>query len=74
MNSYDHYKNMRDSDAHQFDEQWQNMANQLGFSSSTVNNRLGYGDHGLYNNNGRYVNENRGLGYSDDMRGHYIPT
>ena len=43
MNSYDYYKNMREEDSGHFDKQWSQMANQLGYKSSTMNNRLEYG-------------------------------
>jgi myeloid leukemia factor 1 len=43
MNSHDHYKNMREEEADQFDSQWGQMASQLGLKSSIANNRLGYG-------------------------------
>jgi hypothetical protein len=43
MNSYDHYKNLDEASANQFDEQWHKMASDLGFNSKSSNNRLGYG-------------------------------
>jgi hypothetical protein len=41
MNSYDHYKNMKDDEADQFDTKWGQMAGQLGLKSSVANKRLG---------------------------------
>lgn len=43
MNSYDHYKNMREEEGEEFDNHWGQMANQLGLKSTTANNRIGYG-------------------------------
>lgn len=43
MNSYDHYKNLREEDAMGFDSEWGTMAQKIGFNSSLANNKLGYG-------------------------------
>lgn len=43
MNSFDYYKNMNELDGDHFDNQWSNMAKQLGFQSNNMNNRLEYG-------------------------------
>lgn len=70
MNSYDHYKNLREEDASSFDQQWQSMASQMGFKP--VNNALGYGgDNRLGRSNSHAA---RGIGYDDEARrGHYMP-
>lgn len=36
MNSYDHYKNMREEEAQHFDDQWGRMAHGLGLPTSTA--------------------------------------
>ena len=48
MNSYDHYKNMREEQAPEFDQAWGSMAAKLGLNSSSANNMLGYGGGGHY--------------------------
>jgi len=45
MNSYDHYKNLREEESSHFDQAWGQMAGKLGLHTSTANNRLGYGGH-----------------------------
>ena len=56
MNSHEHYRNIREEDAHHFDQQWGQMSSQLGLGTSTANNRLGYGGGSYY-------------GIDDDRRG-----
>jgi hypothetical protein len=41
VNSFDHYRNMRQEQASDFDQEWEAMAHQMGFGSG---NRLGYGE------------------------------
>ena len=36
MNSYDHFKNMREEEAAHFDDQWGQMARGLGLPTSTA--------------------------------------
>ena len=77
MNSYDHYKNMREEEASQFDQQWQSMAGQMGLRTHTMNNALGYGAEN-YNNRGGSIRGGshaaRGIGYEDNSRrGYYMP-
>lgn len=73
MNSYDHYKNMREEEADQFDAQWQQMANQMGFKAN--NNAIGYGNNNRLGNGMRgNSHAGRGIGYEDDSRrGYYVP-
>lgn len=75
LNSYDHYKNLREEDAPTFDQQWNQMANQLGFRSNAMSNALGYGGENYMNRGaGRNYYADRGLGYEDDSRrGYYVP-
>ena len=61
MNSHDHYRNMREEESHQFDQQWGQMAGQLGLGTSTANNRLGYGG-----------GSSHAIQYDDDRRGAYV--
>ena len=73
MNSHDHYKNMREEEADQFDTQWGQMAGQLGLKSSIANNRLGNGGASQQQiggfNQGRQHNA---IAYDDDRRGAYV--
>ncbi|CDW73116.1 UNKNOWN [Stylonychia lemnae] len=75
MNTYEHYKNMRDDEGSQFDQQWNQMSNQLGFKSGSSNNRLGY-DNGRMNNSMQQRNLGSGgslaIGYDDNRRGAYV--
>ena len=48
VNSYDHYKNLREEQASDFDNAWQRMAKDMGFSSNMANNRLEFGSSGSY--------------------------
>lgn len=64
MNSHDHYRNMREEESHQFDQQWGQMAGQLGLGTSTANNRLGYG--------GGSSHSSHAIQYDDDRRGAYV--
>ena len=59
--NFDHYKNMRSSDAQAFDEDWNRVANQLGFNPGS--NMLEYGG-------GRnpYPQQNRGQGARQQQR------
>ena len=50
MNSYDHYKNLRDEEASLFDDNWHKAAHDLGLKTSSMNNRLGYGYEDAHNN------------------------
>lgn len=43
MNTFDHYKNMREEEGERFDQDWGSAAQHLGLPTSTANNRLGYG-------------------------------
>lgn len=43
INSYDYYKNMREDQSSDFDNRWTQVSHQLGFNTTTVNNRLSYG-------------------------------
>lgn len=43
VNSYDYYKHLREEEAPEFDRAWKNTAKQIGFNSSTMQNRLCYG-------------------------------
>jgi hypothetical protein len=57
INSYDHYRNLREEEAPNFDQQWSEMSRRLGFGTSTANNRLGYGHEDAHRNQPtRYTN------------------
>ena len=75
MNSHDHFKNMREEEAEQFDHNWGLMASHLGLKSSTTNNRLGYGgsSHGALGgyHQGNHLNA---VAYDDDRRGAYVDS
>lgn len=65
LNSHDHYRNMREEDGHHFDQQWGQMAGQLGLGTSTANNRLGHGGGS---------SASHAIQYSADGRGAYNPN
>jgi len=75
MNSHEHYKNMREEEAGNFDNQWGQMANQLGLKSTTANNRLGYGgsSHAALGGH-HHGNQYNPVAYDDDRRGAYVDT
>ena len=71
MNSYDHYKNMQEDEASNFDYNWGQVSKQLGLKSKAANNRLAYGGDG--NDSDMYSNHSRGaIGYDDQRRGAYV--
>ena len=70
MNSYDHFKNMREEEAEHFDSQWGQMAGHLGLQTSTANNRLEYG--GGKKTNPQYNYNAASIKYDDDRRGAYV--
>lgn len=75
MNSYDHYKNMREEEGEEFDNRWGQMANQLGLKSSTANNRIGYGGGGMQGSlpsGGGYNRSGPAIQYDEDRRGAYV--
>jgi len=76
VNSYDHYKNMREEEGEHFDQQWGQAAGRLGLATNTANNRLGYGgalgggfNGGAANHHQRSANA---IHYDEDRRGAYV--
>lgn len=65
-NSYNYYKNISESDAHDFDRQWDHASKQLGLSSDTKS--LPYGSGAVRN----YRKSNTQNYYDDASRGVYV--
>lgn len=72
MNSYDHYKNMREEEGDTFDHEWGSAAQRLGLPTSTANNRLGYG--GSFSNGGHQRTSHNAINYDDGRRGAYVDS
>ena len=73
---------MHRNDAQRFDDEWDRMAGHLGFKSGMMNNKLGYGDfdgygqqsYGQYGGKQSNGQQQRGGGYDDARRGHFLPV
>ena len=73
MNSYDHYKNIKEEEGEEFDNRWGQMAQQLGLKSSAANNRIGYGGGAQMPLGGHsYGHHGPAIKYDDDRRGAYV--
>ena len=77
--SNDLFKNIRKENSGAFDQEWDNMAQHLGFNHQ--NNRLGYGgdssnNHGSggFGGRGTQARQAAAHGIDDGRRGHYVPT
>lgn len=70
-NSYNYYKGLREQDAGDFDQEWDNAAKRMGFS--TGSKALGFGD-SMGSRKAYSKSKTYGYGGMDEgRRGHYVP-
>eukprot|EP00347_Sterkiella_histriomuscorum_P010066 403338814 len=76
QNAHDFYKNLREEEAHEFDNRWDQAARQVGLPTSTANNRLGYGMNQQSSSFGGNQRQNytpsNAIHYDDGRHGAYV--